>query len=451
MTAPDGIQNGVIVAANLDINGHLMNTDGQLIIGSSAGNPSVATLTAGSGMSITNGHGSISLAASGRVGTIDGDTGSATGTTITFNANSHCGSTVEFSASGSTVDLLVTDANDNTIMGASAGNSSISGNSNTFFGYLNGNMLTSGDGNACFGYGNLASATTASNNTCIGVGNLSILGTGVSNITAGTDAAINYLTSESYNICIGNSGTTGDNNVLRIGTAYSSPSGISKCFIAGIEGVSVSNVNIVTINTSTGQLGSEASVAVANGGTGDTSFTAYAPVCGGTSTTGALQSASTGISTSGYILTSTGGSSLPTFQAAPGPAYSVGTWTPEIGSDSGGGPTVGYVVQRGTYQKIGTLVIAMCDILLNSYTAGAGKAVISNLPFTSANDNLFPSGAVAVSNVTFTGSLCTQVNTGSTYAFFVNSVTTTSSNLLASSAISSTTQVNATIIYTASS
>ena len=57
---------------------------------------------------------------------------------------------------------------------------------------------------------------------------------------------------------------------------------------------------------------------VAGGGTGDTSFTTYAPVCGGTSTTGALQSASTGMSNSGYVLTSTGASSLPTWQAGGG-------------------------------------------------------------------------------------------------------------------------------------
>ena len=80
---------------------------------------------------------------------------------------------------------------------------------------------------------------------------------------------------------------------------------------------------------------------VAGGGTGDTSFTAYAPVCGGTSTTGALQSASTGISTSGYVLTSTGSSSLPTFQALPAAGgftsvvtqtfTSSGTYTPTSG------------------------------------------------------------------------------------------------------------------------
>jgi len=54
---------------------------------------------------------------------------------------------------------------------------------------------------------------------------------------------------------------------------------------------------------------------VADGGTGRSVTVAYAPICGGTTTTAAMQSADTGISTSGYVLTSTGASSLPTFQA----------------------------------------------------------------------------------------------------------------------------------------
>ena len=56
---------------------------------------------------------------------------------------------------------------------------------------------------------------------------------------------------------------------------------------------------------------------VAGGGTGVVSMTtAYAPVCAGTSATGALQVASTGLSTSGYVLTSNGNAALPSFQAA---------------------------------------------------------------------------------------------------------------------------------------
>lgn len=54
---------------------------------------------------------------------------------------------------------------------------------------------------------------------------------------------------------------------------------------------------------------------VAGGGTGvATMTTAYAPVCAGTTATGALQVASTGLATSGFVLTSTGSSSLPSFQ-----------------------------------------------------------------------------------------------------------------------------------------
>lgn len=62
-------------------------------------------------------------------------------------------------------------------------------------------------------------------------------------------------------------------------------------------------------------------VTVSNGGTGDTSFTAYAPICGGTTSTQPLQSASTGQSNSGYVLTSTGSASLPTFQPAPSSSF----------------------------------------------------------------------------------------------------------------------------------
>ncbi len=59
-------------------------------------------------------------------------------------------------------------------------------------------------------------------------------------------------------------------------------------------------------------------VAVTDGGTGvSTMTTAYAPVCAGTTATGALQVASSGLSNSGYILTSNGSSALPTWQAPP--------------------------------------------------------------------------------------------------------------------------------------
>lgn len=54
---------------------------------------------------------------------------------------------------------------------------------------------------------------------------------------------------------------------------------------------------------------------VAGGGTGVASFTAYAVICGGTTSTGALQSIAS-VGTSGQVLTSNGAGALPTFQAA---------------------------------------------------------------------------------------------------------------------------------------
>lgn len=69
---------------------------------------------------------------------------------------------------------------------------------------------------------------------------------------------------------------------------------------------------------------------VSEGGTQVTTFTtAYAPICAGVTATGALQVASTGISNSGYVLTSTGSSSLPTFQTPAASSIS-------ITGDSGG-------------------------------------------------------------------------------------------------------------------
>lgn len=57
------------------------------------------------------------------------------------------------------------------------------------------------------------------------------------------------------------------------------------------------------------------SLAVARGGTGLASATAYAVICGGTTSTGAFQSVAS-VGTSGQVLTSNGAGALPTFQAA---------------------------------------------------------------------------------------------------------------------------------------
>ncbi len=58
-------------------------------------------------------------------------------------------------------------------------------------------------------------------------------------------------------------------------------------------------------------------VTVPNGGTGDTSFTPYAVITGGTTSTSPLQSVAS-VGTSGQVLTSNGAGALPTFQSNAG-------------------------------------------------------------------------------------------------------------------------------------
>lgn len=54
-------------------------------------------------------------------------------------------------------------------------------------------------------------------------------------------------------------------------------------------------------------------IGVVNGGTGVASFTTYAPLCGGTTSTSALQQSTAGLSTSGNVLVSSGSGALPTW------------------------------------------------------------------------------------------------------------------------------------------
>ncbi len=120
--------------------------------------------------------------------------------------------------------------------------------------------VTSASRNIAIGYQALFShqAAVQGHNIAFGISTLPQLTTGVENIAIGNASGSNYTSSESSNILINATGTAAESNVIRIGTQGSSAAQQSTCYIAGITGVSVSNLNLVTINTSTGQLGSQA-------------------------------------------------------------------------------------------------------------------------------------------------------------------------------------------------
>lgn len=81
---------------------------------------------------------------------------------------------------------------------------------------------------------------------------------------------------------------------------------------------SISSDATLTLPTTTGTLyaTNNTDVSVADGGTGVSSLTAYAVLCGGTTSTGAVQSIAS-VGTATHVLTSNGAGALPTFQAVP--------------------------------------------------------------------------------------------------------------------------------------
>jgi hypothetical protein len=158
------------------------------------------------------------------------------------------GSSVEFNASGNTVQLNITDVNGNTLIGSQSGNLSITGIANTAVGFTALNLITSGIGNTALG--SLA---------------LSAIAAGAGNIAIGASAGSNYTTTESFNILLNNTGVISESNTLRIGTATGTGvQQLSSVYIAGINGNTVSNPVFVTINTATDQLGTTSQSAFSN-------------------------------------------------------------------------------------------------------------------------------------------------------------------------------------------
>jgi len=92
---------------------------------------------------------------------------------------------------------------------------------------------------------------------------------------------------------------------------------------------------------------------VTNGGTGVGSNTAFAVLCGGTSSTGAIQSIA-GLGTSGQFLVSNGAGALPTFQTvSSGTAHYISTFVTKTGSPLGS--TTYYLTNGGSLSSFTNL------------------------------------------------------------------------------------------------
>lgn len=117
--------------------------------------------------------------------------------------------------------------------------------------------FTTGGENCAIGFTSQRLVTTGSNNDSLGSSSLDRLLTGSYNISLGYISGHSYTGAESSNVIIQNQGVVGESNTIRIGTQGAGNLQANRCFIAGITGVTVSNTALVTLDTTTGQLGTK--------------------------------------------------------------------------------------------------------------------------------------------------------------------------------------------------
>jgi len=405
--------------------GQTSYTDGQLLIGNSTGNTlTKATLTAGSGVTITNSAGAITIAASGGGGS--GDVvgpSSATangvalfdGTTGKLLKNS---SATDGLLHGLTVGRGAGAVSTNTAVGASALAANTTGSLNTAVGGIALDANTTGAINTAVGYDALGANTTGSQNNAFGYQALA-LNNGSNNNAFGVEALESNTTGGS-NSAFGEgalrANTTASNNTaVGYQAGYTNVTGIANTFTGYQAGYTSNASSVNGYNTATGyQAGKGLTTGNNNSffgfGSGELITTG-----GKNSILGAYNGNQGGLdirTASNYIVLSDGdgnplvstansqtvalkgavpnsgtGITFPATQSASSDAntlddYEEGTWTPTQG---GGMTVVGTFLSAGRYTKIGDIVYIEGYVRgTTSLTFSADALIIGGLPFTSS-------------------------------------------------------------------
>lgn len=152
---------------------------------------------------------------------------------------------------------------------------------------------------------------------------VAISGSSTPNLTVSGTATISGTNTGDQTNITGNAGTATALQTGRTinGTTFDGTANITVTAAAGTltgstlaSGVTISS--LTTVGTIASGVWNGTDIAVADGGTGVGSLTAYAPIFGGTTSTGAVQSGTVG--SAGQVLTSNGAGALPTFQSPAG-------------------------------------------------------------------------------------------------------------------------------------
>lgn len=152
-------------------------------------------------------------------------------------------------------------------------------------------------------------------------------------------------------------------------------------------------------------------VAVSDGGTGRSSHTEYAVICGGTTTTGAQQSI-VSVGTSGQVLTSNGAGALPTFQAAGGGG---GAWVKIASATASASATVDFDnVLDGTYRTYMFAISSAIPTTGTWFRAGVGTGATPTYQTTNYVANTW----------SVEGTSTSVTNAGTTAAIRINAAST---------------------------
>lgn len=221
-------------------------------------------IAAGSGITVTPGTNSISIATDGSHTTYNANTGSATPSSDVINVVvASDNGTLSVEGSGNTLSLTTSTAGYSTAFGLDSLQNESGGGSNSCFGTSAGRSITLGNYNTCVGLNSGINLTIGYANLLAGSASGNNLVSGSYNILFGNQAGSAYTTSESNNIIVGSSvsGTLGESNVLRIGSGTGTGTGnLSKSFISGIYGVTTTSATTSAVLVSDGdQLGTVSS------------------------------------------------------------------------------------------------------------------------------------------------------------------------------------------------
>jgi hypothetical protein len=325
-TVTTGVWNGTAIAVGYGGTGvSTTPTNGQLLIGNGTGY-TVANLTAGSGVSISNSAGGISISATGTGGTVT--------SVSVVSANGFAGTV----ATATTTPAIT---------------------------------LTTSVSGLLYGNGTALAAATISAPLTYSAGTLAI--------TQATTSTNGYLSSTDWNTFNNKQAAlVSGTNIKTVGGVSLLGSGDVGTLGVGYGGTGVSSASITAFNNITGYTATGATGTTSTNLVFSTSPTITTPTLAGD------VSLSTGNITQG---TAAKGVNFSANSTAAGKTstllnwYEEGTFTPTLAGSSTN-PTVTYSIQRGRYTRVGRLVTIECYVAWSAISGGSGNIQIAGFPYT---------------------------------------------------------------------